>query len=111
MYRLNADILNLQEVAFGPRMLNELIASPDAPQRHSMNHIGIPLRRYRPYLAPVQLQLFEVWRDTPDPDAQLDGNVILTDQARFTDISHPEQGFEFEVVSNAFLQLSGVRNC
>ena len=73
-----------------------------------MSHLGLNLRQYKPYLAPVQLQLFQVWRDTPDPDAWLDGNAIVTDQARFGDEG---SGSEFEVLSNDYLQLSGVRNC
>ena len=92
-----------------------MTSDPSATQRHNLAKIDhkIPLRRYQPLLAPVQLQLFKVWTDTPDPEACVDGNVVAIDQARFS-TENSNKGKtkkpEFEIVSNDFLQVSGVRN-
>ena len=57
IYRLNADVVGLQEIVFGPRSLDELMTvDPEAKQRHNLaDKPGINLRRYTPHLAPVQL--------------------------------------------------------
>ena len=82
---------------------------PKATQRHNLNSKpNLNLRNYTAHLAPVQLQLFEIWTAQPDPLARLDGNVFATDNARF---GTPGSGKEFEVISNDVLQVSGVRNC
>ena len=86
-----------------------MTVDPSKKQRHNLaGKPGLNLRNYTPYLAPVQLQLFEIWTAQPDPLARLDGNVIATDQARF---GAEGSGAEFEVLTNDVLQVSGVRNC
>ena len=110
IYRLDADIIGLQECVFGPRSLDELMnVDSSTEQRHNLSgKPGLNLRDYTPHLAPVQLQLFEIWTAQPDPLARLDGNVIGTDKARF---GAKGSGAEFEIISNEVLQVSGVRNC
>ena len=77
------------------------------PQRHNLALLNkqIPLRNYSAHLAPVQLQLFEIWTAQPDPRARLDGNVCFTDKAKFEG-----ENPEFEVITNDWLHVSGVRN-
>ena len=109
IYSFNSDVVGLQECVYGPRSLDELTnVDPSKPQRHVLEQReDRPLRNYNVHLAPVQLQLFEIWRDQPDPEARLDGNSMLTDKKRFGEGS----GSEFQILSNEVLHISGVRNC
>ena len=77
IYELNADVIGMQEVAFGSKQLDELVHPRGGHLRHSVEHHG-RTHGYKVYEAPFQLPEFHA--DTlTDPNSQCDGNVFLVD--------------------------------
>lgn len=67
LYELNADIIGMQEVAFGSKQLDELVHPRGGHLRHNVDCYGRS-RGYKVYKAPFQLP--EFYNDTlPDPKA------------------------------------------
>ena len=77
IYELNADVIGMQEVAFGSKQLDELVHPRGGHLRHSVEHHG-RTHGYKVFEAPFQLPEFHA--DTlTDPNSQCDGNVFLVD--------------------------------
>jgi hypothetical protein len=70
LYDLRADLVGIQEVVYGPDMLDELKHAKGQRTETSHDH------GFACYTAPVQLPIFALMNN-PDPRANLDGNCIL----------------------------------
>lgn len=99
LYELNADVVGLQEVAFGPEQLDELVRPRG---RHGVEHFG-RTEGYKTYEAPFQMPEFHA-ESLPDPRARCDGNAILVD-------SHLTKGGQYKITKHEVLHLSAFLNC
>ena len=73
VFSLEADLIGLQEVVFGPKQLDELTALNSG--RHQMAS-DQRVNCYHKLEAPLQVEPFWLMKH-PDPDARIDGNAIL----------------------------------
>ena len=107
LYQLNADIIGLQEVAFGEKQLDELVlprgqGDSQHQLRHTVDHFG-RYQGYSKYEAPFQIPEFHA-ETLLDPKAQCDGNVLLVCPKK-------TQQEKFKVIKHEVLHLSAFLNC
>ena len=94
LYGLNADIVGLQEVVFGPDQLEELVNKKG--ERHEVTE---GKDGYLFVEAPIQIEIFGAIGH-PDKKARIDGNAILVAKDSL-----------FKIERHAVLHISAVRNC
>lgn len=99
LFNLDADLVGLQEVVFGPAQLDEL--SHRQGKRHVMPKEG-RINSYSKFEAQIQNEVFGFMKH-PDVNARIDGNAVLV-------ADNTNEG-SWKVERTAVMHLSGVRNC
>ena len=101
IHSLNADIIGLQEVAFGDYSLDNLIRIDDDNKKNPSESGPCEqsqMKEFTAHESPVQINATSVWQSA-DPNFRIDGNAVLTDNSKFA-----------KIISNEVLHLSAIRN-